>query len=97
MNINSSEFARFLDNILQVKFNEMFEKKIIQEGYVKSWTAKVVNVGVGTADVVLPGDAVNVITNLKNKTGVALNINDEVYLFSPYSVLTSAYIAVKKS
>lgn len=96
MQLDSSEFARFFDTILQIKFNELFDKKIKQEGYIKSWVATVVNVGVGTADVVLPGDAINTITGLLNKTGGVLNIGDEVYLFSPYSVLTSAYIAVKK-
>jgi hypothetical protein len=99
MNINSDDFARFINDMIDVRINKILEKRIVELGYIKSWAAKVVNVGVGTADVQLSTDSGvgrPIITGLKNKTGVALTIGDDVYLYSPQSVLTSCYIAIKK-
>jgi len=99
MDINSQQFARFINDIIDTRINKILEQRIVEMGYIKSWIAIVTNVGVGTADVQLASDAGvgrPIITGLKNKTGVVLNIGDEVYLFSPQSVLTSSYIAIKK-
>jgi hypothetical protein len=99
MNINSQDFARFINDIIDIKINKMLDGKLRELGYVKAWVAVVVNVVGSTADVQLATDSGvgrPIITGLKNKTGVVLNIGDEVYLYSPQSVLTSSYIAIKK-
>ena len=99
MELNSQEFARFINDIIDIRINKILEKRIAELGYLKTWAAKVVNVSGATADVQLATDAGlgrPVITGLKNKTGVTLSIGDEVYLYSPQSVLTSSYIAIKK-
>lgn len=81
----------------EIRFNKLFEEKIKQGGYIKSWIA-IINtydsVAI-TASVHLPNDTTNIITNIKNKSGVSLVAGDVVELHSRLGVLGSSYIAVK--
>lgn len=95
MNIDK-EFAKFLDEVIEIKVNNLFDKKIKGNNFVMAWVATVVNVNDDVADVKLPGDDVNILHNKKNKTGETLAVGDEVYLFSPYSSLSTAFIVYKK-
>lgn len=95
MDINSSEFANFLDNIIEQKVQKIIKEKLNDYGIMKGWSAKV-NVinGDGTINVTLAGDT-TIIPNLKNKSNVTLSVNDEVFLFS-ISSLSNAFIGIKK-
>jgi hypothetical protein len=95
MNMDGN-FAKFLDEMIAIKINKIFDQKIKDNNFVMAWVATVVSVGVGVADVKLPGDNINVLVNKKNKTGGTLVIGDEVYLFSPYSNLSTSFIVYKK-
>jgi hypothetical protein len=89
------EFADWLDEIITIKANKLFERKMKEQNIIKPWVAIVVNVVDSTADVKLPNDN-NVLVNKKNKTGEVLKIGDEVYLISPQGTLSSSFIAWKK-
>ena len=81
----------------EIRFNKLFEEKIKQGGYIKSWIA-IVDTYDSTnlvANVHLPNDTTNIITNIKNKSGVSLVAGDIVELHSRLGTLGSSYIAVK--
>jgi len=96
MNINSKEFARFLDEAIEQKTKAVIKRELASSGLVKAWVATVVSVAGNLITVKVPNDAVNTITK-KNKTGQVLVAGDEVYLFSPSGDLTNAFVAVAKN
>lgn len=99
MNIdfNSPEFARFLNDIIEKKVNQIVEQRMKKYGVMHGWSAIVSSVNTdGTVNVYLAGDkSTNIIPNLKNKSNTTLSANDEVFLFS-ISSLTNAFVGVKK-
>lgn len=96
MNIDK-DFAKFLDEIITMKFNKLFDAKIRDNNFVISWVATVseVNSDNTLVSVILPQDSTP-LTNKKNRSGEVLNTGDEVYLFSPHSSLSTAFIVYKK-
>lgn len=94
--MNQNEM-RNAETWVKILFDKFFEEKIKQGGYIKSWIA-IVDTYDSTnlvADVHLPNDTTNLITNIKNKSGVSLVAGDIVELHSRLGVLGSSYIAVK--
>ena len=85
------------DEWFEISFNKLFNQKIKEGGYIKSWVCIVdsYNSTTQTANVHLPNDAVNIIPNIKNKSNVTLIAGDIVELHSRLSTLGSSYIAVK--
>lgn len=73
------------------------EKYYESSNYVKAYPATIVSVISDNtkADVKLTGDNTNIIQGLKNETGQTLAVGDEVYLFSPYSSISTAFIVYK--
>jgi len=78
-------------------FKEMIQEYLVQNGYIKSWTAIVDSYDSTTltASVHLPNDTTNILTNIKNKSNQTLVLGDIVELHSRLSSLGSCYIAVK--
>lgn len=96
MDLNSPEFAHFLNEMIKNRVQKEVKEELSKFGIVRGWSAKVSSVnGDGTVNVTLATDSVNIIPNLKNKSGVALIANDEVELRS-MSSLNSAYVGIKK-
>ncbi len=97
MDINSPEFANFLDKIIERKFESLFdESRLRQYGIMRGFPATVTSVSGSTASVTLAGDSTNIIPNLKNKTNQTLVAGDEVFLFTT-STLSNAFIGVCKN
>ncbi len=98
MDINSHEFANYLDKIIEQKVQQLVNAALNRFGIMHGWVGKVVAVNAnGTVNVQLFTGATSpsTIPNLLNKSGVTLNVNDEVELHS-ISSLINAYVAVKK-
>jgi len=95
MDLNSPEFAQFLDKLIDQKVSIKVEQKLKEYGNVRAWDSIIVSVSGNTASVKLIGES-TIIPNIKNKSGVVLVAGDEVYLFS-LSSLTNAFIAVAKN
>lgn len=91
MNINDKDFSEFLVNQIQ----EIVKKEINKQQLIKEWAGTVVAVGTGTADVKIAGDATTILLGIKNKTGMVLSVNDNVYIHSPTGNLTNSWITVK--
>lgn len=89
--MDSYEFAKFMQDIIQKEVR----KEISKMQLPKSWAATVVSVSGSNAVVQLAGIATS-LSEKKNKTGVTLVANDEVYLYSPTGELSNSYINVKK-
>jgi len=96
MDINSKEFAQFLDRVIEEKVSLMIEREIRKRNLVRGWVATVISVAGINITVKLPGDDVNTIVK-KNRTGQTLVGGDEVYLLSPTGDLNNAYVAVCKT
>jgi hypothetical protein len=86
-----------MDTWFNDRFDKRFNEKIKQGGYIKSWLAIVDTYDSGTelASVHLPNDTINIIPDIKNKSGVSLSATDVVELHSRLSTLGSCYIQVK--
>jgi hypothetical protein len=89
-----------LDNPLASKafldiLRELIRDEIRKSGFNRMLPGIVTSVGSGMADVQLLGDG-DSIANLPNKTGVILNINDEVYVELINGSSANMYIALKK-
>lgn len=97
IDLNSAEFARILNTIIEQKVNQIVDQRMKKYGVMHGWSAIVSSVNSdGTANVYLAGDlTTNIIPNLKNKSNATLSVNDEVFLFS-ISSLTNAFIGIKK-
>ena len=96
MDINSIEFAQFINNLIDQKARTTAKEESQKYGNVRAWDAVITSVSGNTANVHLVGEE-TIITGLKNKSGVTnLASGDEVYLFS-LSSLSNAYIAVAKN
>jgi hypothetical protein len=94
MDINTTEFANLIDEIVEQKVKKIVKQELNSFGNVRGRPATVESVNLdATINVQLPGETV-VISNLKNKTGEVLATGSEVYLHS-LSGLTNAYVAVK--
>lgn len=80
-----------------IRFKQLFKEEIVKGGYIKTWIAIVdsYNSTNSTANVHLPSDTVNIIPNVKNKSGATLSIGNVVELHSRLSSLGNCYIAVK--
>lgn len=90
----------FGDSKAVEKFWEQIDKrikKIIKEEVKcdKTYYATVMDVGAGVASIKLQGGT-NTITNVKNKTGVTLNVNDEVLIEAINGSLNNLVIKYKK-
>jgi hypothetical protein len=96
MDINSKEFAQFLDRIIEEKVKLILERELNKNNLVRAWVATVVSVSGINITVKLPGDDTHTITK-KNRTGQTLAANDEVYLLSPTGDLNNAYVAIAKN
>jgi len=95
MDINSTEFAQFLNNIIEQKVKKIVQSKLLEYGIMKGYSAIVSSVNPdSTVNIKLAGDTV-VIPSLKNKSNEVLIANDEVFLFS-ISSLSNAFIGIKK-
>jgi len=96
MDLNSSEFAQFLDKLIEKKARQIIQAEYAKFGNLKGWVATIVGVAGdnSTADVQRIGESVT-IPSLLNKTGVTLLIGDEVELHS-LSSLSNSYIGIKK-
>lgn len=97
MQLNDTEFSRFLNNIIETKVKSIIKIFLQKFGIMKGWSATVVEVNVDeTIDVQIAGDSTTTILNLKNKSGVSLSAGDEVELHS-ISSLSNAYVAICKT
>jgi len=95
MDINSTLFAQFLNNIIEQKVKKIVQSKLLEYGIMKGYSAIVSSVNPdSTVNIKLAGDTV-VIPSLKNKSNEVLIANDEVFLFS-ISSLSNAFIGIKK-
>jgi|GEM_PF-3018057 len=97
MDINSTDFAKFLNDFTEKKYKMLREKEKQEEyGNVSAWDAIITGFSGNLISVHLIGET-TVIPDLKNKSGVTnLVIGDEVYLFS-ISSLSNAFVAVAKN
>ena len=94
--MNQNEI-RNAETWVKILFDKFFEEKIKQGGYIKSWIA-IVDTYDSTnlvANVHLPNDTTNIMSNIKNKSNVSLTAGDVVELHSRLGTLSSCYIAVK--
>ena len=88
--LNSKQMRQLFDIL-----DNRYELKGSNKGVI-SYSAIVTNVvSAILADVQMPGST-TIITNLKNKTGETLYVNDEVILFALNGSLNNLYIAIKK-
>ena len=95
MDLDSVEFAQFLNNIIEQKVKKIVQSKLLEYGIMKGYSAIVSSVNPdSTVNIKLAGDTV-VIPSLKNKSNEVLIANDEVFLFS-ISSLSNAFIGIKK-
>ena len=95
MDIDSTEFANFIDEIVEQKVKKIVKQELNSFGNLRGWVATVESINLDTTvNVQLPSET-TIISNLKNKTGVVLSPSDEVELHS-LSGLTNAYVAIKK-
>lgn len=90
--MDSNEFARFIDEIIEKKVQKVIKKTNIP----KSYPCKVISINGDYATVQLAGNENNLSQKL-NKTGQSLSVNDEVYLYSPTGELSNSYIDIKKT
>jgi len=94
--LNSPEFASFLNSIIEKKIKTIVKNEMEKFGNFRGWVATVDSINLDlTANVKLAGDSATIIPNLKNKSGEVLIAGDEVYLCS-ISSLSNAYISIKK-
>jgi hypothetical protein len=81
-------------------FTDLIKKIVRQElnnlNTIKTYPAVVTAVSGSLANVKIAGDNINILTDLKNKTGEILAINDQVYVFALNGNLTNSYIGIKK-
>lgn len=96
MSITENELSD-AESWIRILCKKLIQEELKQGGYIKTWIAKVdfYNSTTLTASVHLPNDTVNVITNIKNKSGETLVANDIVELHSRLGSLGSCYIGVK--
>jgi len=96
MSLSEKDIAN-LDSWFNVRFNKLFNEKIQEGGYIKSYIAIVdsYNATTLTASVHLPNDTTNILINIKNKSNQTLVLGDIIELHSRSSSLGSCYIAVK--
>jgi hypothetical protein len=73
----------------------LIEKKIKKLKFDKHYSAKVVAVYYGTADISLY-DSTNIIKNVKVKDGLSLNVGDEIYVLAINGSLNNLIIDIKK-
>lgn len=86
MDVN--DFKKVIEDIVDVKIN--------QRGITKYISAKVQSVNAdGSANVYLPPDNTNVISNVLNKTGQKLEVGDSVELCTKNGKVNNSWIAVK--
>lgn len=96
MDINTTEFAQFLNHLIEQKSKIIIQQELNRYGNLRAWDAIIQTVSGNTASVKLIGDDTTII-GVKNKSGVTnLVAGDEVYLHS-ISSLSNAYIAVAKN
>lgn len=80
----------------QIEVIEMIVRKVLDEKtYPEFLVGKVTAVNGSLVDVLLP-DCTESIPDLKNKTGVTLNTNDEVYILLIKGSLNNAVVLIKK-
>lgn len=95
MELSNSDL-KALDKYIEQKVQKIIKEELNKYGNMHGWSAKVSSVnGDGTVNVKLSSDNINIIPSLKNKTGVTLVANDEVFLYS-ISSLSNAYVGIKK-
>jgi len=95
VDICSTEFGTFLNNLIEKKAKEIVQQEMKKYGNLRAWDSIVTSVNGNLINVHLIGDLTE-ITGLKNKTSQTLAIGDEVYLYS-LSSLSNAYVAVAKN
>jgi hypothetical protein len=87
------------DKVLALYLLELIKKEIKKEikniSFVNSYSGIVDNVGVGILDVKLAGST-TVLENLKDKTGVSVNVGDEVIVVVLKNNLSNAFVAWAK-
>lgn len=92
----TNEELKGLDKYIEKKVKKIVQEELDKYGIMKGWSAKVSSVNVDeTVNVTLATDSAKIIPNLKNKSGIALVENNEVFLFS-ISSLSNAFIGIKK-
>ncbi len=74
---------------------EIVSKEVRKLKFNKMYPAKVVSVDGSLANIKLLGGN-ETISNIKNKTGETLDIDDEVYIEAINNSLNNIYIAIKK-
>jgi ribosomal protein S6E (S10) len=89
----------FSDPHFAARFYQLIDKRIDQKinglKFDKSYSATVMAVGTGAADIKLQNGS-NTITGVKNKTGVTLAVNDEVVVEAINGSLNNLVIKYKK-
>jgi len=89
----------FSENLASLRMIEVIEwivdKKLQEQNYPEFLVGKVSAVNGSLVDVLLP-DCTAPIPDLKNKTGLTLNINDEVYILLIKGSLNNAVVLIKK-
>lgn len=94
MDINTTEFANFINTIVEEKTKKIIDQKLNSFGIIKGWVATVESVNPdSTINVQLP-NSTEIMSNLINKSGEVLIATDEVELHS-ISTLSNAYVAIK--
>lgn len=87
------------DKVLATYLLDLIKKEIKNEikkaSFMNSYSGVVTAVGTGVASVKLGGSDV-VLANLKNRTNLTLNINDEVVVVVLKGNLSNCFIAWKK-
>ena len=73
----------------------LIEKKMKKLKFDKHYSAKVIAVYSGTADISLH-DSENIINSVKIKEGLSLSVNDEIYVLAINGSLNNLIIDIKK-
>jgi hypothetical protein len=81
----------------QKLIRDIVQQELKKARFNRMLPAKVISVGSGTADIQFLSDGTpTTITGVKDKTGVTLNVNDEVYVEFINNSSSNIYIAIKK-
>ena len=93
MNIqDSKDLIALIDEVIDKREQSTTRKHMMSSGMWWVGTVDVVNVGNNTATILLPNQT-TATSAKQNKTNQTLVNGDEVWLFSPYGTLGSAWIA----
>ena len=95
MPLDDQEFIEMLYGMIQ-NIVKKEVKKELKNGYIKTYSAKVVSVDGDLVNVTIAGDDETILQGLKNKTGEILEVGNFVRLFSHTGSLSNAYVGFKK-